>query len=161
MTFPSPYPVFVSREGLDAVPRRHLPHLDGLVPAGGDDQIASRHERHAGDVVVVTQHGPHALVALVEIPQFDGHVCAARDQQLARSVESDVLDGIRVTFQGPLVLPRFEIPHLDGGVLAGRHEQAEHRMENDAGHRCPVSCRTNTQIRTTTTRADPDLGDRE
>jgi hypothetical protein len=34
----------------------HLPHLDGLVPAGGEDVVAAGQERHAAHVVVVPVH---------------------------------------------------------------------------------------------------------
>jgi hypothetical protein len=46
----------VSRVGPDAEAGGDLPHLDGLVPAGGEDVVAAGQEGHAAHVVVVTVH---------------------------------------------------------------------------------------------------------
>ena len=61
-----------------ALPGGHLPHLDGLVAGGADDEVARRRERHARDVVVVAVHRLQALVVAREAPQLDGHVGTAR-----------------------------------------------------------------------------------
>ena len=40
----------------DAEACSHLPHLDGLVPAGGEDVVAAGQKGHAAHVVVVPVH---------------------------------------------------------------------------------------------------------
>lgn len=56
------------------VPRRHLPHLDGLVSTARYHKVARGHERDTGHVVVVAEHRTDTLEALLEVPEFDAHV---------------------------------------------------------------------------------------
>jgi hypothetical protein len=46
----------VSRIGPDAEAGGHLPHLDGLVPARGEDVVAAGQEGHAAHIVVMPVH---------------------------------------------------------------------------------------------------------
>lgn len=129
----------MSDEILDTIPRRHLPHLDALVPAARHHVIARRHETHARNIVIVPQHGPHAVVALLKVPQLDGHVGAARDEQFAGGVKGHVLYRVGVALEGALVLASFKVPHFEGGILARAHHHAEEGVEYYAGHRRPVA----------------------
>lgn len=124
----------------DTVPRRHLPHLDGLIPTRRNDEISSRHKRYAGYIMIVTQHRTYTLEGLLEIPQFDAHVRATGHQKFAGRVERDVLDTVRVTFECTFEFAGFEVPNLDGGIFACRYHQAEDWVKNYSSHRRSMTC---------------------
>ncbi len=59
------------------LPGGHFPHFDGFVSRRRNNGISRRHERDAGNIVVVPVHRLDALKTL-EIPQLDSHVRRAR-----------------------------------------------------------------------------------
>ena len=68
-----PHPIRVARDSPNTMSSGDFPQLDGLVAGRREQVIASRHEHHTRDIMIVAVKRPDAGVR-GHVPEFDAHV---------------------------------------------------------------------------------------
>ena len=101
----------MAEEGVHAAACPHVPDLDGVVEAAGDDAVALRVEVQRHDLRRVAQQGVQALARL-HVPQPRGVVHGSGGQHGALRVEGQTDYLRRVAPVRMIQLPRLSTPQL-------------------------------------------------
>src|SRR5262249_13517329 len=122
-----------AKEGLGFLMQGRVPHLDGPIPAGGDEAATLGSKRHFPDGSGVSAKPKQFPIGL-HVPELDAPLRSARSQALPVGAEANAPNGSGVAQKDVTAFACRGVPDLDRLIPTPRGQVAAIRAKRQGAH---------------------------